>query len=220
MNIPKIIHQCWIGPHKKPEGLMKTWKDIYKGWQYIEWDEDRIDKMKLVNQRLYNEYLEGETNQWNGAANILRYEILYRFGGFWADADSVCIKMIEDSFLMNDCFMVYVNEKLARGRITNAFIGACEQNRLMKLLIDELGKLKTIKGKESWRMTGPLFITKVVKKYKYVDLKIYPSHYFMPKHYTGQEHTGVQHRYATHLWGTTLLHKGEESYDGEDFGKC
>jgi len=198
---------------------MKTWKDIYRDWEYIEWDEDKIDKLKLVNLRLYNEYLEGETNQWNGAANILRYEILYRYGGFWADADSRCIKKIEDLFLMNDCFTTYVNERLAGRRIGNAFIGASKNNELMKLLINDLSKLETIKGGESWKITGPLFITQVVKKYKYMNLKIYPSYYFMPKHYSGREHSGTLNIYAKHLWGTTLLHKGKESYDGEDFGK-
>lgn len=219
MSIPKIIHQCWIGPHKKPKELMRTWRDTYKDWEYMEWDEDRIENFKMVNRRLYQEYLDGKTNQWNGAANVLRYEILYKYGGFWADADSRCIKKIENYFLKNDCFCTYVNERLAGKRIGNAFIGACKNNGLMSLLISELSKLKTIKGGESWKITGPAFITGVVKRKKYTKLRIYPSYYFMAKHYTGREHPDLHHIYANHLWGTTFLHKGEDSYNGKDFGK-
>jgi len=220
MSIPRIIHQCWIGPYKKPERLMKTWKEKNKNWEYIEWNEEKIKKIDLVNKGLYDEFMSKNEKKWYGAADILRYEVLYKYGGFWVDADSECINSLEDFFINNDSFACYQNEKLCPGRISNAFIGANIRNELMEILIKGISKIKTVKGKRPCIITGPIFLTKVVKDFKYDKLKIYPSYFFMPKHYKGLEYKGKEKIYARHYWGTTLRNKKSGVYSMEILKKC
>ena len=84
--IPKIIHQIWLGDqNKRPIELMKTWKELNPTWEYKVWTEKEM--FPLINQMQFNQY--GAT--YNGKANILRYEILYNYGGFFIDADSTLV---------------------------------------------------------------------------------------------------------------------------------
>ena len=56
-EIPKIIHQIWLGDKPKPEyyqRLKKTWLFYNPEYQYILWDDKKVEKLKLINQRLFN----------------------------------------------------------------------------------------------------------------------------------------------------------------------
>ena len=35
---------------------------------------------------------------WNGKADILRWEILFKYGGIFVDADSICIETIRRTY--------------------------------------------------------------------------------------------------------------------------
>lgn len=211
--IPKIIHQCWIGPHKKPERLMKSCAEMNPTYQYIEWNDENVADFHLTNQRHFDAYDSIKENKWNGKSNILRYEILYRYGGIWIDADVKCVNPLEDFFLDDDSFCSYENEKTRPGLLSQGFLGAEKGNELMKLLIDELSAKEKLNYVASWISSGPQFLTDVVKKYKYNKIKIYPSYYFCPIHHTGVEYNGSGKIYAKHYWGTTF-----RGYDKEDFG--
>ena len=46
MNIPKIIHQIWIGNKPPPINLMNTWKEKNPDYEYILWNENEFIKRK------------------------------------------------------------------------------------------------------------------------------------------------------------------------------
>ena len=113
--IPKIIHQLWIGPKTPPTKLMQTWKDIHVplGYKYIFWNEEEMKKRGFVSE------LQDKVNamdEWNGKADILRWEILYKYGGIFVDADSICIEPFCDLLKLNKSFAGYENEQV-RGPI-------------------------------------------------------------------------------------------------------
>ena len=83
--IPKIIHQIWLGDQsQRPINLMKTWEDMNPGWVYKLWTDDNLPK--LICQEQFDK-MKGL----HGKADILRYELLYKYGGFYIDADSECV---------------------------------------------------------------------------------------------------------------------------------
>lgn len=91
MEIPKIIHQIWIGPNKRPDIWMNTWSKDYmlknKNYSYILWTNDNIEeilKKYPISKKIF--YVEKEQS---GRSDILRYLILYEFCGIYIDADSV-----------------------------------------------------------------------------------------------------------------------------------
>ena len=47
-NIPKIIHQLWIGPKQAPINLMNTWKNKHPDFEYIFWNEKEFIKRKMT----------------------------------------------------------------------------------------------------------------------------------------------------------------------------
>lgn len=203
--IPKIIHQFWIGEKPVPISLINTWKIHHPDWTHILWTEKVLKKhfpKGLVNQKQYDIMPE-----LNGKCDIARYEILKKFGGFFVDADAVCINPLDDFFLLNDSFSCYENE-FARGHLVAAgYLAATKNNELMELLIKQLHLLDKedllLGNHTAWRTVGPLFLTEVIKKYSYTSISVYPSYFFIPKHYTGIQYTGPAKIYARQHWGST-----------------
>ena len=202
--IPKVIHQIWIGTNEPPVDAIESWKDKNPSWIHIFWNEEMIkDKFPdgLKNQKQYE--IE---KTWHGKADILRYEILYEFGGFYIDADSTCLRALEDEFLDNDSFACYENETVREGLIANGYLGATKKNSLIEILIDEIPS-RDIEIGYSYQTTGPGFLTEMVKKYEYEPLTVYPSWYFIPTHHTGVKYQGDFEPYCDQLWFSTKEHK-------------
>jgi hypothetical protein len=55
----------------------------------------------------------------------------------------------------------------------------------------------------AWKTVGPVFLTKTIHETHYNNISIYPSHYFIPRHYSGIEYSGEGKIYAKQYWGTT-----------------
>lgn len=87
--IPQTIHQIWLGssvPKKFMEG-MADWSLLNPGWHYNLWTAPMPD---MVNADLYRNAQDVVKDDavWQFRADLLRYEILYRYGGFYADTDT------------------------------------------------------------------------------------------------------------------------------------
>ena len=200
--IPKIIHQLWIGPHKMPAKHMETWRTMHPQWEYRLWTETTLKPLTFVNQRLID-----EMHEWCGKCDIMRYEILHRFGGVFTDADSICLRPLDEAFLDNDSFTCYENETIRGDLLANSMMACIPKNRLMELIIERLRNTPTVAlhktAKMAWQTTGPELFTAVVKEHQY-PIKIYPSHYFIPVHYSGVRYQGNDRPYVTHLWGSAF----------------
>ena len=109
MSIPKIIHQIWIGPKTPPTKFMDTWKNKHKaeGFEYIRWNEAEMEKRGFKSQLV--EKIDDMT-EINGKADILRWELLYEYGGFFVDADAYCIKPVTYLVEKYKAFVGYENE--------------------------------------------------------------------------------------------------------------
>jgi hypothetical protein len=98
----------------------------------------------------------------------------------------------------------------------------------MKLLIDAVSR-KNIRetleipdrspfdsSHRAWHLTGSDLLTKTVFTNKYTAISIYPSYYFIPRHYTGRKYTGLARSFGDQFWGSTI---GSPfyGYDGEKF---
>lgn len=88
-GIPKIIHQIWIGDKAAPpKKWLDTWSRTFMsqnpGYVYVLWRDDDLKHLKMHNRALY----DAEPTL-PGKADVARYEILYRYGGVYVDADIV-----------------------------------------------------------------------------------------------------------------------------------
>ena len=196
-KIPKIIHQIWIGDKsKQPTELMKTWESMNPTWEYKLWTEENIPE--LFNKNQYD-----KMRQYCGKADIVRYELLYRYGGVYIDADSECINPLDDFFTEHDSFAVYENEQHKPGLIANGYMGSIQYNKLILYLMYKIYKCTNINVNQPWLITGPQLLTNTINELCYDKCKIYPSHYFIPEYKTGDVYSGSDKIYSTHYWGCT-----------------
>ena len=196
--IPKIIHQIWVGPHPRPKAWMDTWRAMHPDWLYVLWDNDAL----MLKGYWQNEALLHNSTNWHGIADVMRYEILYRFGGIYIDSDSECVRPLDEALLENEAFCCYDNERARPGLLANGFLGAVPHHKLMKHLAVDLFKYITQFTEPVWENFGPGALT---RHWPYSDAsaKVYPSFYFLPVHHEGQVYTGDFKPYCKHHWGTT-----------------
>lgn len=164
--IPKIIHQIWIGPKKRPDIYMKTWYDdyvkMYPEYTYMLWDDDKINEILKYNEIIGKLY-DMETTMY-GKADIARYMIMYYYGGIYIDADSVWLNNKNLDCLINgsnDFFIANVPDK---DRFANGVFGCTKNNTKMEILISKLESMidsyQSIRIKSSpWKVTGPMLIS-------------------------------------------------------------
>ena len=142
-----------------------------------------------------------------GVADLMRYEILYEFGGFLPEADSICLKNTDNLFNEASCYTVYENEMI-RGKLVSPTIAAKPKDPFIKTLIDTLHETDPEKLGDPWKYTGNLFCAQMIDKHD-PAITIFPSYFFNPIHYSGLLDEKYQDAYAVQLWGSTK--KGYET---------
>jgi hypothetical protein len=195
LHIPKIIHQIWIGPKSRPQQWMHTWKALHPDWEYRLWTEENLPP--LVNQKQFD-----AMRHYSGKADILRYELLYRHGGIYMDADSECLRPLPDAFLRPHFLAFYENEELRPGLICNCAFGSEPNHPILKKMIEVIGKIEDVNKEPPWVNVGPLLFTKVIEAHK-SEAVILPSYRISPTHFEGNSYSGRGRVYAKQHWSTT-----------------
>jgi mannosyltransferase OCH1-like enzyme len=92
-KIPKKIHQIWIGGPLPEEykAFTQSWMIKNPEWEYKLWTDKDVKDLNIKKRRQY----EYATN-FGMRADILRYEILAKQGGLYADVDFECLKSFND----------------------------------------------------------------------------------------------------------------------------
>lgn len=104
-RIPKIIHQIWIGNRPIPrlcEKYRQTWVQHHPDWEYKFWTDQEIGDYRFANRNL--ELLFQKSTKIGEKVDILRYDILYQFGGLYVDVDCQCQQPLD---VLNHCYDFY-----------------------------------------------------------------------------------------------------------------
>lgn len=89
-KIPKIIHQIWLGPKAPPSyywEYKQSWQKLNPDWEYRFWTDKEVAELDFDLKDLYM-----RTPNWGEKSDILRAELLDRFGGLYVDTDFECLK--------------------------------------------------------------------------------------------------------------------------------
>ncbi len=219
LQIPKKLHIIWIGEsHKLPAKCINSWRDNHPEWDFQVWTDNERAQTSWINQKHLDAFVE--KRHWSAAADLMRYEILYREGGVYVDADSFSVRPLDHWLLENEMFACWENT-LAVGRarlVSNAFLGSVAGNSFLKYLIDTIegrkelftrwswGRMRYVRM-GAWKSVGPYRLTKCVYDYEdgkgYRNISILPSHMFCPNHYRGENYGGQGLVYADHAWAST-----------------
>ena len=177
MRIPKIIHLIWIGGEKPKifDYFLSEIKRINNDYEIIEWSDNNI------NFELKNKFLYENTTNLGGKSDILRFEVLSKFGGIYMDYDFLQIKKFDD--LLDYDFFAGTNEKAPK-EIWNSLIGATPKNPICEKFVSDLSFIKPINRNEIDRVmneTGPHYLTKLIYENKWeCNYKIFIGSEFFP----------------------------------------
>ncbi len=92
--IPKIIHATWFGNTPLPKNYqyyLETWRKFHPDWEIKLWTEKDLQKENFDSMDLYwlaESYAE--------RSDIIRYEIIKRYGGLYIDVDIECFASFDE----------------------------------------------------------------------------------------------------------------------------
>jgi inositol phosphorylceramide mannosyltransferase catalytic subunit len=201
--VPRIFHQIWLGRHPLPDdnaAYVETWKRHHPTWEHRFWTEDNLPT------DLRRPEVRERTRHPVERADILRYELLWRYGGVYVDVDFECRRSIEPEIGDAEFFTAYLKPKnivKAHKRVNNAFIGSVPGHPLLDRALDELRPLEWYGFEKG--ASGSDFFNALVKEYRKV--RILPAELIYPNS-PAQEEAAV-----------CIHHFGRSWAEGEDFRK-
>lgn len=195
----RIIHQVWFGTIPNRRAAKKTYEKLKKyreswivknpTWLRIEWDKDMC---KNLVRSFYPEHIElFEKYPYEiQRCDAIRYLILHRYGGWYADMDYYCNRPLDEAMVeyKNDIYLVQTpNMNLVNNDyVSNSLMYSYSDNPFWKQLMIEMEKNNFYPyyyGKHIIVMytTGPGILNRVYSKYKYrYRVKSLPFKYFHP----------------------------------------
>jgi mannosyltransferase OCH1-like enzyme len=202
IKIFRTIHVVWVGDEsRRPDNCIKSWIDNNPDWNVKIWGNDELSSVRWDNETHMRSML---TQELCGVADMMRWEILYHHGGLAVDADSVCVRPLADWLFEPEIFAIWENEIARPGLIANGYVYSHPGNRLVREVISEIKRLPNMTDGLAWQLTGPVRLTETVKKLRYTDITIYPSHFFAPRHLTGVTYSGSGPIFAKQFWGRAI----------------
>jgi inositol phosphorylceramide mannosyltransferase catalytic subunit len=127
-TIPRTIHQIWLGSAlpERYSDWQKTWITLHPEWNYKLWTDSDLDLFKMINSEKYY-----SIKSLGARSDILRYEILYKYGGIYADTDFECMKSFDDIITRCSFFAGIPHCRDGRPLINNALIGSSPGNKII-----------------------------------------------------------------------------------------
>jgi mannosyltransferase OCH1-like enzyme len=162
--IERSLHFVWVGskiPRWAIENIME-WERLHPDWELEIWRDENMPE--LMNQRIYDRadrlFPRDAVGQFR--ADLARYEILYQFGGFYADVDTKPLRPIDDALEGHSEFAVMET----RDVVGNTYLGAEAGSALMLALVRELpGHMaQNTTWTRATVASGPQYMTPLWKK--------------------------------------------------------
>lgn len=199
LGIPKRLAHIWIGPKRPPLDWMQTWRDHHPDWEYVLYDNAFLTSRRWRCQKQINTYFAAE--RYEGVGDLMRYEILHEVGGFIAEADMTCLRACDDLFTSPTLYTVYENE-IRKPGLVQPFLAAAPGHGFLNTILDDLSARDPGALRMPWKETGNRYLRRAIASHS-PEITVFPSHYFLPNHKSGERYTGADPAYAEHHWGTT-----------------
>lgn len=195
-SIPRTIHRIWVGDAPLPEEHRRygeTWRRHHPGWEMRLWG-DR-DARRLVPARALR-----ACRSHAEAANLVRYELLRRFGGVYVDTDVECRRSLEPLLAGVEAFAAWETP----GRLGNAVLGSTPGHPLFELAALE-GRLTAGMSVNNVEATGPGFLTQIRSERPL--LEVFDTGLFYPYRWDEPErrHEPFPDAYAVHHWAMSWV---------------
>jgi mannosyltransferase OCH1-like enzyme len=211
--IPRLLHMIWVGDEsRRPVRCIRSWQEHHPDWTFRLWGNAQLAERKWINGK-HMKAMAGR--EWNGVADMMRWEILFDQGGVLVDADSFCIRPLPDWLLECEAFTCWENERVRPGLLAAGYFGSVARTPFLAALIEGIRAQPTVIDRMAWQSVGPQHLTDTWIRTQYDNLTILPSHFFIPRHFSGAEYQGGGPVYARQEWASTLGRYEELAGEGE-----
>lgn len=205
--IPKTLHYCWFGNHPKSDIFLKcieSWRRFAPDFEIKEWNEK--SSVPFQNKFYHDALRKGK---YAFAADCIRVQVLYEYGGIYVDTDMLLVKSINE-LTQFTFFTGYEIE----GRPAYGLFGAIPKNHLIE-------KMKRFYDTQFFNPFSPPVITHNFKEIITEDNlleseKIFSKEYFYPLPYEHREEPYQNYMtsktLAVHLWDHSWKGTKKESF--------
>lgn len=209
MNIPRVCHHVWLGKSEVPPKF-RTWRqrfiDMNPGWTFRLWTDDNLPP--IMNQEAWQASLQiGGTPGCVLRSDILRLEVLARFGGVYLDTDIKPVQTL-DSFCDVPAWVACEQRDI----ISNAAIGLPRNHPAAWHTVIAI-RDSFFKQRYVGNQAGPGLVRQIFPLYD--DIVLYPPAYFHPS--VGEVFRNPEARpllKAAHIFSGTWLDENKVKYAG------
>lgn len=156
----------WLGGTEPSwsQRFMRTW--LRDGWSLAQWNDATVQSLEpMENQALWDlapEILRGR-HVHRFRSDLLRFELTWRFGGIYVDADLECVKPIDPLIEGVECFASWEEQD---HWVNGALMGAVPGHPFIGALIRGApAAVERSPGANPAGLIGPRYVTKVWKKH-------------------------------------------------------
>jgi hypothetical protein len=211
--IPKRIFQCWIGPLKPPQECLDSWRRLNPDCEY-QLITEFTGFPQEVQSVLDAIYRANRPDKFRAMTDAIRWFMLWKYGGVAVDADSECVRTLDDWLFEMPEWAAWEHEGECAGVVANGTVGAEPGSLLMSRLVQRL-PMSNPSG-APWLEYGPHYLT--AEAWGYKGLKILPSRHFLPwhgglSHPYGKPAPGDHTVYARQFWSSRNGYEGLDVSD-------
>jgi mannosyltransferase OCH1-like enzyme len=157
--IPRIFHQIWIGTDPFPAEFaeyQETWRQNHPEWELRFWTEDNLPADLRFPEVYDRERVPAERS------DIIRLDLLWRFGGVYVDTDFECRRSISKLLTDDvDFFTAYL--KPGAPGVNNAIFGAAPRHPILEQGLREV-RLQDKDQPFDKTASGRLFFERIVQE--------------------------------------------------------
>jgi mannosyltransferase OCH1-like enzyme len=157
--IPKIIHLIWIGKPipERCQKVVESWKKFHPDWIVKVWGNKDALAFKFQNQEAFD-----TAKNYSEKSDIWRQELLYQYGGIYADTDQECLQSF-DSLNRTAEFFIGIGHGepevwcgIIGSRPYHPFMQSCVENTMVGNGDNDIGRI--MEG-------GPYFVNRMFMKF-------------------------------------------------------
>ena len=206
--IPKVMHRIWLGSNPMPPAFEDYWKrlqELHPGWQFKTWT-DKSDLRFMRNRKCFD-----GMPTYSGKSDVLRIELIARYGGLYVDCDMEPLKPFDGLLRGIKAFAAWEDERY----IAWGVFGAERGHPAVLALRSRLPVWSKAHEHEPANVrSGPVFLTAVWKRRR--DVTILPTPTFYPVSWSDRRRVKPPYpsgAYAVHHWAESWKSAADHKRD-------
>lgn len=175
--IPKILHLIWVGEDAAPANLelyKSQWRTLMPHWTIRLWTNVDLHEGEFSPLILRNIQKATKGAQ---KADIMRYAIMYKYGGVYMDADIIPYRSLDPILSLGREVVLCHDLPLTWSYIAIGFFASIPNHPLFKSLCDACSTELVLNTSDIHMKTGPrlfgIHVFRVIPTEPYVLLPIY-----------------------------------------------